>query len=84
MLHKKYKKIRRRPPGGRACPGSRMVHRQCINTRVRRAFSDLYNDKNVQTAHRAPERRIGRGNDQTTIYIPGGIIHACTAFWRVG
>ena len=51
-----------------------------IYTYVRRVFSDLYNDKSAQTVQKASERRIGRGNDQTTIYIPGGFIHACTAF----
>ena len=53
-------------------------------TRVRRIFSDLYNDKNVQTVYKACTSPTRRGNDQTTIYIPVGFIHACTAFWRVG
>ena len=51
-----------------------------IYTCVRRAFPDLYNDKNAQIAHKARERPTRRGNDQITIYIPGGIIHACAAF----
>ena len=49
-------------------------------TRVRRIFSDLYNDKSVQTAQKARERLTRRGNDQTTIYIPVGFIRAYTAF----
>ena len=55
-----------------------------IYTCAQRVFPDLYNDKNAQTAHKPPERPTRRGNDQTTIYIPGGIIRAYTAFWRVG
>ena len=51
-----------------------------IYTRVQRVFPDLYKDKNVQTAQKARERPIRRGNDQTTIYIPGGIIRAYKAF----
>ena len=53
-------------------------------TRVRRIFPDLYKDKNAQTVQKASERLTRRGNDQTTIYIPVGFIHACAAFWRVG
>ena len=53
-------------------------------TRVRRIFPDLYRDKNAQTVQKASERLTRRGNDQTTIYTTAGIIHACTAFWRVG
>ena len=55
-----------------------------IYTCVRYCFPDLYNDKNVQTAQKAPERPIRRGKDQTTIYIPGGFIHAYSAFSRLG
>lgn len=55
-----------------------------IYTCVQRAFRDLYNDKNVQTVHRASERRTGRGNDQISIYIPGGIMRACGAYTRLG
>lgn len=55
-----------------------------IYTCVRHAFSDLYRDKNAQTAQKARERPTRRGNDQPTIYIPGGIIHACSAFSRLG
>ena len=51
-----------------------------IYTRIRHCFLDLYNDKNAQTVQKAPERPTGRGNDQTTIYIPGGFIHAYRAF----
>ena len=43
-----------------------------IYTCVQRVFSDLYNDQNAQTAHKAPECPTRRLNDQTTIYIPGG------------
>ena len=45
-------------------------------TRVQRVFPDLYNDKNAQTVHKALECPTRRLNDQTTIYIPGGFIHA--------
>ena len=55
-----------------------------IYTYVQRVFSDLYNDKSAQTAQKASERPTKRGNDQITIYIPVGFIHACRAFWRVG
>ena len=55
-----------------------------IYSHVRRVFPDLYNDQNVQTAQKPSECRTRRGKDQTTIYIPGGFIHAYTAFWRVG
>lgn len=55
-----------------------------IYTCVRRIFPDLYRDKNAQTVQKASERLTRRGNDQTTIYTTAGIIHACTAFWRVG
>lgn len=51
-----------------------------IYSHVLRYFPDLYNDKNAQIAHKPRERPIRRGNDQTTIYIPGGIIHAYRAF----
>ena len=51
-----------------------------IYTRVQRVFSDLYNDKNAQTVHKAPERPTRRGNDQTTIYTTEGIIRAHRAF----
>ena len=51
-----------------------------IYTCVQRVFPDLYKDKNVQTAQKARERLIRRGNDQTTIYSPGGIIRAYKAF----
>ena len=51
-----------------------------IYTCVRRAFPDLYNDKNAQIAHKARERPTRRGNDQPTIYTTAGIIHACAAF----
>lgn len=51
-----------------------------IYTYVRRCFPDLYNDKNAQTAYKAPERRTGRGDSQLSIYTPIGIIHAYTAF----
>ena len=53
-------------------------------TRIRRYFPDLYNDQNAQTVYKPPERPTRRGNDQTTIYIPGGIIRACSAFSRLG
>ena len=52
-------------------------------TYIQRVFSDLYNDKNVQTVHKARTSPTRRGNDQTTIYIPGGFIRACRAFWRL-
>ena len=55
-----------------------------IYTCVRQCFPELYNDKNAQIAHRAPERLTRRGNDQITIYIPGGIIHVYSAFSRLG
>lgn len=55
-----------------------------IYTYVRRIFPDLYNDKNAQTAYKAPERRTGRGKAQISIYIPGGFMHAYKAFSRVG
>ena len=55
-----------------------------IYTCVQRVFSDLYNDKNAQTAQKAPERPTRRGNDQTTIYTTEGFIHAHRAFSRVG
>ena len=51
-----------------------------IYSHIQRVFPDLYNDKNDQTAYEAPERPTRRGNDQTSIYIPGGIIHAYRAF----
>lgn len=51
-----------------------------IYTYVQRVFSDLYNDKSAQTVYKASERLTWRGNDQTTIYISVGFIHACTAF----
>ena len=47
-------------------------------TRIRRRFRDLYNDKNAQTVQKPSERPTRRGNDQTTIYIPGGFMHACS------
>ena len=55
-----------------------------IYSHVRRAFPDLYNDKNAQTAHKAPERPTRRGNDRISIYIPIGIMHACGACTRLG
>ena len=55
-----------------------------IYTRVWRAFSDLYRDKNAQIAHKARTSPTRRGNDQTTIYIPGGFIRAYSAFSRLG
>lgn len=55
-----------------------------IYTYVRRCFPDLYNDKNAQTAYKAPERRTGCGDSQLSIYTPIGIIHACSAFSCVG
>ena len=55
-----------------------------IYSHVRRAFPDLYNDKNAQTAHKAPERPTRRGNDQTTIYTTESFIHAYRAFSRLG
>ena len=51
-----------------------------IYTCVQRVFLDLYNDKNVQTAYKPRERLTRRGNDQISIYIPIGFIHAYTAF----
>ena len=51
-----------------------------IYTYVQRVFSDLYNDKNAQTAHKASERRTRRGKAQTTIYIPIGYIRVYRAF----
>ena len=55
-----------------------------IYTCVRRAFPDLYNDKNAQIAHKARERPTRRGNDQISIYTTAGIIHAYSAFSRLG
>ena len=55
-----------------------------IYTRVQRVFPDLYNDKNAQTAQKARERPIRRGNDQLSIYTTEGIIHAYSAFSRLG
>ena len=55
-----------------------------IYSRVQRVFPDLYNDKNVQTVQNARERPIRRGKDQLSIYTTGGIIHAYTAFSRLG
>ena len=55
-----------------------------IYSHVRRAFSDLYNDKNAQTAHKAPERPTRRGKVRISIYIPIGFIHAYIAFSRLG
>ena len=52
-------------------------HVQCV-------FPDLYNDKNAQTAQNAPERPMRRGNDQISIYIPIGYMHAYRAFSRLG
>ena len=51
-----------------------------IYTRVQRIFPDLYNDKNAQTAHKPRERPMRRFNGRLTIYIPGDIIRAYTAF----
>ena len=53
-------------------------------TCVRRVFSGLYNDQNVQTAQKAPECPTRRGNGQITIYIPGGFMRACGACTRLG
>ena len=55
-----------------------------IYTYVQRVFSDLYNDKSAQTVQKASERPTRRGNDQTTIYTTAGIIHAYSAFSRLG
>lgn len=55
-----------------------------IYTRVQRVFQGLYNDKNAQTAQKAPERHTGRGNDQISIYTTEGIIRVYKAFWRLG
>ena len=55
-----------------------------IYTCVQRVFSDLYNDKNAQTAQKASERPTRRGNDQISIYIPIGYMHACVAYTRLG
>ena len=55
-----------------------------IYSHVRHCFPDLYKDKNAQTAYKARISPTGRGNDQTTIYIPIGFIHAYSAFSRVG
>ena len=54
-----------------------------IYARVQRIFPELYKDKNAQTVQKARERPTRRGNDQTTIYIPGGFIHAYRAFSRL-
>ena len=51
-----------------------------IYTCIRRAFPDLYNDKNAQTAHKARTNPTRRGNDQTTIYTTGGFIRVYRAF----
>ena len=51
-----------------------------IYTCVQRIFPDLYNDKNAQTAHKAPERPTRRFNGQTTIYTTGGIIRVYMVF----
>ena len=51
-----------------------------IYTCVQRVFSDLYNDKNAQTAYKARERPTRRGNSQLNIYTPIGYMHAYTAF----
>ena len=53
-------------------------------TCVQRVFSDLYNDQNVQTVQKAPERRTGRGKAQLSIYTTEGIMHAYSAFSRLG
>ena len=42
------------------------------------------NDKNAQIAYKARTSPTRRGNDQTSIYIPGGFIHAYRAFSRLG
>ena len=55
-----------------------------IYTRVQRVFSDLYNDKNAQTAQKASERPTRRGKGQLTIYTTEGIIRVYTAFSRLG
>ena len=55
-----------------------------IYTCVRHCFPDLYNDKNVQTAYKAPERPARRGKVQLSIYIPIGFMHAYRAFSRLG
>ena len=51
-----------------------------IYTRVRHCFRDLYNDKNVQTVQKAPERPTRRGEAQPSIYTTIGIIRAYRAF----
>ena len=53
-------------------------------TRIRHCFRDLYKDKNVQTAYKAPERPTRRGKAQLSIYTPIGFIHAYRAFSRLG
>ena len=55
-----------------------------IYTCVQRVFSDLYNDKNAQTAQKARECPIRRLNDQTTIYTTEGFMHAYSAFSCLG
>ena len=54
-----------------------------IYTYVQRVFSDLYNDKNAQTAYKAPERPTRRFNGQPTIYTTEGIMYAYRAFSRL-
>ena len=53
-------------------------------TCIRHCFQDLYNDKNVQTAHKAPERLTRRGKAQLSIYTTEGFVHAYSAFSRLG
>ena len=54
-----------------------------IYTRVQRVFSDLYNDKNVQTAYKPREGPTRRAEAQISIYTTIGIIHAYSAFSRL-
>ena len=81
MLHKKYKKQEGVPPGDApadAClpAGSAPRTPACL--------PDQPNDKNAQIAYKTRTSPTRRGNDQTTIYTTGGIIHACSAFSRLG
>ena len=89
MLYKKYEKEGVPRTGGRAHAASWMTDRTEGSSQPHAAswMTDrhyFYNDQNVQTAYKAPERRTGRGNDQMSIYTTGGIIRVYRAFWRVG